>query len=380
MPANVGRGSKRVTLSDIAKEDGTHVTTVSLALRNSSRLPETTRLRIQKLALQMGYVPDPMLHALVSYRESTRKRQNPHQVIAYVTNWTTRWGWKNVTAHPDFYEGARKRAESLGYKLEHFWLREPGMSHGHLSRILESRGIQGLIIASHTREIDENIQFGWEHFSAVKIDFFPHYPELHNVTNNQCSIIRLAMRRVMQAGYKRIGFVMHRGWDHSVDHMWSAGFLVEQQLIAEADRIPMFLFPDLEPMSAWFNESKGEVSPDSKEFRDWYEKWTPEVIISRAAFVLTLIQDMGLRIPQDVALVDLFLEDMSGTTAGVHQNYEQVGAIALETLAGQLSQNKRGIPEIPTATYVEGTWFDGASMPEKGRGPRTAARLTAARR
>jgi LacI family transcriptional regulator len=362
--------TRLVTLADIARVDGTHVTTVSLALRNSQRLPESTRERIQALARKMGYKPDPMLHALVSYRERTRARQS-QQTIAYVTNWTTRWGWKEVTAHPDFYEGARKAAETLGYKLEHFWLREPELNHGRLSHILGTRGITGLIIASHTREIDESLQFDWENFSAIKIDFFPHHPELHNVTNNQSSIIRLAMRRVLEAGYRRVGFVMHRGWDHSVDHMWSAGYLVEQQLIPEAERIPMFIFPALEPISAWFNESKGELVPDGASFTEWYNKWKPEVIISKAAFVMPMLQKMNLKVPEDVAFVDVFLDDMSGAVAGVHQNYEEVGSLAVEFLAGQISQNKRGIPRIPTTTFVEGTWLDGATMPEK---PRRTAR------
>ena len=66
------------------------------------------------------------------------------------------------------------------------------------------------------REIDVELQFDWQHLSGVKIDYFPHKPELHNVTNNQCDIVRLAMQKVMAAGYRRIGFVMHRGWDDSV--------------------------------------------------------------------------------------------------------------------------------------------------------------------
>jgi DNA-binding LacI/PurR family transcriptional regulator len=57
----------------------------------------------------------------------------------------------------------------------------------------------------------------WKHLSGIKIDYFSHKPELHNVTNNPCDIIRLAMQRVIAAGYRRIGFVMHRGWDHSMD-------------------------------------------------------------------------------------------------------------------------------------------------------------------
>jgi len=358
--------ARRVTLADIAKADGTHVTTVSLALRNSTRLPEKTRTRIQKLAEQMGYRPDPVLHALISYRTRIRSKQD-QQTIAYVTNWTTRWGWKDVTAHPDFFKGAQRASEALGHKLEHFWLREPELSHGRLSHILETRGINGLIIASHTREIDESLQFDWANFSAIKIDFFPHHPELHNVTINQCNIARMAVRRAMEAGYRRIGFVMHRGWDHSVDHMWTAGFLVEQQQIPEEERIPMCVFPAPEPVAAWFNESKGEVAISPDDFAAWYRKWQPDVIIGKMSFVAPAMEAMGLSIPRDVAFVDVFLEDLSGKVAGVHQNYEEVGALAVEFLAGQISQNKRGIPLIPTTTYVEGTWVEGATMPDKVR-------------
>src|SRR5579862_9812059 len=104
---------RRTTLADLAQKAGVHVTTVSMALRNHPRLPSVTRERLQRLAVEMGYVPDPLLRALVSYRNELRPdRVRP--TLAYVTNWTTRWGWKNVTAHPDFYEGARKAASALG--------------------------------------------------------------------------------------------------------------------------------------------------------------------------------------------------------------------------------------------------------------------------
>ena len=57
---------RRVTLADIAKRADVHVTTVSLAMRNHPRLPEETRKRIQALAEEMGYRPDPMMRALVA--------------------------------------------------------------------------------------------------------------------------------------------------------------------------------------------------------------------------------------------------------------------------------------------------------------------------
>ena len=89
------------------------------------------------------------------------------------------------------------------------------------------------------------------------------------------------------------------------------------------------------------------------------------MIISKGSFVLPVLRKLGRRIPRDVAFVDVFLEDFSGQTAGVRQNHETVGAMAVEILAGQLQHNKRGVPDIPTTTSVEGTWYDGASCPPR---------------
>jgi LacI family transcriptional regulator len=352
----------RVTLSDVAAKAGVHVTTVSLAMRNHPRLPETTRKRIQALATEMGYSPDPFLRALVSYRGRVMPRRNP-PTLAYVSNWTTRWGWKKVTAHPQFYAGAQEAAKRLGFNLEHFWMQEPGLTQGRLSRILYSRGINGVILASHGREMGDAAQLEWQKFSSVKIDYFPHEPQLHNVTNNQCDIVRLAFRKLVAAGYTRIGMVMHRGWDHAVDYLWTAGFLCEQQVLRVAQPIPIHYFPQHEPMDRWLEETKAEVEPQVEPFEAWMRRCKPEVIISKAAFVLPLLQRLGLRVPKDVAFVDLFLEDTDGKVAGVRQNHEAVGALAVELLSGQLQNNKYGIPDIPTTTYVEGTWFDGASCP-----------------
>lgn len=353
---------RRITLADVAKAAGVHVTTVSLALRNHPRLPLETRERLQSLAKKMNYAPDPLLRALVAYRG----RQQEHRAaatMAYVTNWDSQWGWKKVTAHPEFYEGARAKAEELGYKLEHFWMREPGLTHGRLSGILTARGIHGVIIASHQREVDVALHFEWDQFSAVKIDYFPHHPRLHNVTNDQCSVVRLAMEHLVAAGYRRIGFVMHRGWNHSVDNLWTAGFLCEQSHLPARDRVPMLLFPDLEPVSEWMNESKSDVIAPLDKYQQWYERYQPDVIISKASFVLPRLAAMKVSVPRDVAFVDVFLEHFDGRMAGVRQNHKTVGELAVEILAGQLHHNKYGVPRIPTTTFVEGTWFDGASCP-----------------
>lgn len=350
----------RITLSDIAAKAGVHVTTVSMALRNHPRIPPVTRDRIKALAAEMGYQPDPALSALVEYRNQRRDFRGL-STLAYITNWTTRTGWKSLPAHADFFAGAEARAGRLGYKLEHFWRGDDGISDERLSEILIARGIRGVILASHRWGVDTEIRLDWAKFSGVKIDFLPHRPALHKVTNDQRAIIQLAMQRVVAAGYRRIGLVMPRYWDRFADLAWSGGFLAEQQLLPEEDRVPILFFSGDTPVKS----KAGLTDPPVPrgELRKWLKKHQPEVLISYAPFVRSSLRDLGLKTPGDIAFVEIFRDPADKSTAGVYQNCRRVGEVAVEVLAGQLQQNSLGIPACATATFIEGTWSDGPSLP-----------------
>jgi LacI family transcriptional regulator len=140
---------------------------------------------------------------------------------------------------------------------------------------------------------------------------------------------------------------MDEGWDISVDHLWSAGFLWEQQSLPKSDRIPAYPFPNSEPLDDWLRRNK------------------PDVVISKSEFVIPVFESMGRHVPDDIAFIDIFLENNDTKYAGVKQSYNAVGALAVEILAGQMQQNRRGIQPIPTQTCVEGIWYDGASLPDR---------------
>lgn len=363
-------------MAEIASQAGVHVTTVSLALRNHPSLPATTRERLQALARELGYQRDPALQALIAYRRKSRPRKEAPP-LAYITNWWTRFGWKQAAAHGEFFAGAESKAHELGYALEHFWLGEPKLTHQRMSDILSARGITGVIIASHKYEVDAALRFDWPRFSAVKIDFFPHEPTLHNVTNDQRAIVRVAMRRVIAAGYRRIGFVIQRGWDDGVDLAWSAGFLAEQLALRHDDRIPIFFSPN-PPGPDPAVEGNTTLLVARELFEKWYRRHRPEVLISYGPFVRPHLEAMGVTVPGEVAFVDILLQELDGSTAGVRQNSQRVGEVAVEILAGQLQQHTFGIPKYPTATMVEGTWFDGASLPNRTGSPAALAAAGAA--
>lgn len=355
----------RVTMAEIARKAGVHTTTVSLALRNHPSIPVATRTRLQALAEKMGYRPDPVLRALIAYRRQAHPQEAPP--LAYLTHWDTKWGWKGPRAQARFYAGAAAKAVQLGYKLEHFWLGETQLTHQRMSEILYARGITGLIVASHLPEADQPLRLAWSNFSAVKIDYYPHEPELHTVTNDHRAIIQLAMRRIVAAGYRRIGFVMPSWWDHFADLAWSAGFLAEQQGLAPEERIPVLRFSSL-PSEDALNTGGREMVVQQRAFCDWLERYRPEVLISKEQFVQPPLAALGMTVPRDIAFVEIFL-DPDGRTAGVRHNCERVGEIAVEILDGQLQHHSFGIPSFPTTTLVEGTWFDGASLPPRGPRP-----------
>ncbi len=360
-------------MADVARRGGVHVTTVSMALRNHPAISKATRERIQELAKQMGYQRDPVLAALVAYRYQASS-SHPNQLLAYVTNWESRWGWRNLPAYREFYNGAVESASQLGYRLEHFWLGEPGMSHRRMGSILYSRGITGVILASHRRELEGPVDFDWSRFSALKIDPSPVRQPMHVVTNDQPSIIRLAMRRALAAGYRRIGLVIPRWWDEHVDMAWSGAYLGFQQTLPPKDRMPILSYADPVRPWGWRNDA-----PDTAVPRGVFEKWLqihqPEVLLSCGPFVEKRLAEMHVSVPDDLAYAEIFLTDPDGHTAGVHHNCTHVGALAVEILAGQIQNHLTGIPAIPTATVVEGTWYDGESLPVRAAAPETAACL-----
>lgn len=322
----------------------------------------------------MGYQPDPDLRALVAYRHRSREsREAP--VLAYLTHSAERWSWRSSPAHAQFFAGACARAPQLGYKLEHFWGGEPGLRDQRMSEILAARGISGLIFASYLSGGAPTAEFDWRRFCAVKIDFLPRAPALHNVTNDQRSIVQLAMRQMIAAGYRRIGFVAPHWWDQFVDLAWSAGFLAEQAQLPPGDRVPPLIYAADQGGLPPPNPSHFGVP--TAEFQAWFAAHRPDGLLSYRPFVAPALAALGLGIPRDFAFVDFFLEQFDGRTAGVRHNCARVGELAVEIVSNLLQQHSYGIPEFQTTTLVEGTWIEGASLPRRVvPAPRTGREAT----
>lgn len=340
---------KRPTHRDIARlANVTHVT-VSLALRGHRSIPKVTRERIEVIARQIGYRPDPALQALMVYRRgaSPSKYQG---TLAWINNYQNP---NRLRSHfNDYFLGAEARCVELGYQLQEFRMTELEMNFSRLSKVLRAQNIQGLLFPPQERSKHiTKTSFDWENFAAIAFGFSLMRPQLDVVTNAQFRSARLAMRKLRSLGYRRIGLVTDTLNLVKTDQNFLAGFLIEQLRFAPSERVPFYFAPKM-------NESEYE-----KGFRKWFSRHKPEVVIFVSAGMLGWLTEMTPAERNGCAWAVLDVPGCDTVTTGINQNNGVIGRAAVDMLIAKIHANDLGIPATPRHTTIEGKWTAGKTAP-----------------
>lgn len=338
-------------MADVAREGRVHQTTVSLALRNDPRLPAETRARIRELAERMGYRPDPMLSALNFYRTSRAEAKAKPSMALLV-----RARVKRNTYYCDdqILKGARLACERLGYRLVVFPVSTAEDEGPRLSRILRSRGIAGLILATLDASL-KRLDMRWEHFSAICIESQHLGLSLHTVGNNQIAITRAAVRRVRELGYRRIGLCVGQSEETSLKKAFTGGYLLEMHEHPELAGIPPLVLDN------------GEDPDVPARVGEWVRAHRIDSVLSNWSSMPTLLQAAGLRVPAQVGVATLDYNPNRGAYAGIRQSHQTVAERAVEALSLLMKTNQTGLIALPNVTMVDGVWEDGPEMPARLR-------------
>lgn len=333
-------------MQDVAERAGVHRSTVALALRGSPRISPETRLKVQNVAKSLGYRTNPLVAALMRNRR-TRHVQR-HETIAFVTCHRTPFGWRPpYHDRPDFFPGATQRASELGYKLEHFWLAEPGMTSKRFRDILVSRNVHGLVVGRMPPGVDA-LDIPWEPFSVVALGLTLRSPRFHRVTENHFDTVVQSMDQCVQKGYRRIGFVFTEANDSpSVGDRWLGAYLQHQ--LSHPELVPIPVCPG--------------VPTTREQFAEWFHREQPDaLLVTHAQPVVAWLETLGLQAGRDVGLVELQDNPNLGT-AGVYYDPANVGALAIETLVGLMYCNDTGVPRNPYEVVSTGRWREGQTLP-----------------
>jgi len=340
---------KRPTQRDIARiAKVTHVT-VSLALRGHPSIPKATRERIDGIAKQINYRPDPALSALMLYRRAA-KPSSYQGVLAWINS------YRNpellASYFPQYLRGAQERCEELGYKLEEFRMTDLGMNYTRLSGILRARNIQGVLFAPQDRRRHiTKASFDWDSFSAISFGYSLMRPSLDLVGNAQYRTSRLAVRKLRALGYHRIGFVTGHRFNERLDQNFMAGFLVEELRFLPSERVPVY----------FMDEKGGEES-----FRNWFFRYAPDVLMIATLGILEWFYAMPPAERKGCGIAGLDVPDGDKEYSGVNQNNKIIGRTAVDMVVAKVHANERGIPVAPRRILIEGRWMPGTTAPKVG--------------
>jgi LacI family transcriptional regulator len=132
------------TVRSIARTLGLSHTTVSDALRGKGRVDPATAARVQKAAREAGYRRNPLAAAVMS--ELRRSRGGTFRGVLAAVDLAEPDRAPHGIFHRELVSGGRERASELGFKLEEFLVGSGGMTVPRLDSILQSRGINGVLL------------------------------------------------------------------------------------------------------------------------------------------------------------------------------------------------------------------------------------------
>ena len=188
----------RIKLADVARLSGVSLTSASMALSNSPRVAEATKIRVREAASQLGYVPHFAASSLRSHRADSIAVVVPHDT-------------QHVFSHPyfiDIMEGVLTIANDNDVSAILSTARTASDETSAYSRILRGRMASGVIVAAaSTTDVNVANMAGAE-YPVVVIGRSPHSPEILTVGVDDVGGARVAVDHLIEVhSARRIGHV-----------------------------------------------------------------------------------------------------------------------------------------------------------------------------
>lgn len=329
----------QTTVREIAQKVGVHFTTVALALRDSPKVSAATRSKVKKAAVAMGYRTNPLVSALMARQRMLRKI-DIFAELAFISFCKFPGEYRRSHFEAAVVDGAARRAEMLGYRLEEFCLNAPGMTARRLGEILRARGTAGIFfggsLTSHS-----HVAKPLHGFASVAMSYCLLRPNVHRVAHHHLLGCETAFRELRKLGKKRVGLVLTKTMDRQVNRLWSSGFLGHRHLLPTEEWVePLYL--------------EGLESEHRGDFMRWVKQEKPDAILTMH---VTLIDWLAKHPAITLATLDQNKEWRG--FPGIDQKPHALGRCAMDLLIGQIHRNDYGPAADPQTLLLEGKWVKG---------------------
>jgi len=345
--------SSPVTLGDVAKAAGVSGPAASYALRNRPGVSAATRDRVQRIAKKLGYLPDARITGwMARMQEAKTKDLLP---IAWLNTHVSRNEWRQQKYLSPYFEGARERCGQLGYRLEEIWTHEPGMSLKRIGRMLYQRGIEGAIVTPPAR----HLRIAWDRMACVILEGSLLVPDFSRVMSDLQFNLELALRTLKRHGYRRIGICMTEYMTNYLHQSVRFTMLHHDSTAPAADRVLPLLHPNLIT-----------DADKRKQVIAWLKRQRPHVIIGYDNRLVEWCREAGFRVPQDLGVVHLAIDDDVRDWAGIDSHRKIVGRTVAEQVIALIQNRQFGVPSHSFHTLIRGAWSPGWTLSAQAPAPR----------
>lgn len=324
---------RRVSLKDLAKQLGVSTATVSRALRGSHEVGKDVREKVQALAKALNYRPNPFAQSLRS--------EAPKVIGVVLPDLVTHY-------YSAVLDGIEDYASKEGYSVIAMNSRED-----HEREMLAVDNFIGLhvegIIACLSQDTVDYSHFEEIHRMGIPLVFFARtcLPELFSsVVANGAEAAELATRHLIETGSRRIAFIggpnhldMVKRRKHGyLEALKAFGIPIDRSIVV-CEKISF----DAAHETA-MRMLRSDCPPDAiLAFND---------VVTYAAF--DAIKSLGLRIPQDVAIIGftdtdastLVTPKMSTIEDQSHRTGEKACELLMRNIAGDHNIYKEVVPMI----------------------------------
>jgi LacI family transcriptional regulator len=308
------RGTRRTSISDVARHAGVSLGTVSNVLNRPDRVSATTRDRVQQAIEALSFVPNGSARTLRAGTITT--------VGAILLD----------IANPFFTEVARGIEDRLSQDDYTLMLassdEDPGREHRYL-RLFEEHGVLGVLVTPAEAEIDHLRDLQRRGVQVVLLDRRSPIPEISSVAVDDVAGADMAVAHLLELGHRRIGFINGPPTiEQCVDRR--AG-MVRALAAAGLDESAM-----VEIEVPFLNADGGEAGATELLARD--DRPTALFCVNdlTALGAMRTLRAHGLRIPQDVAVVGYddvnFASMLTTPLTSVRQPTHELGRTAADLL------------------------------------------------
>jgi len=342
---------RAANLARVAEEAGVSAMTVSNVLRGRGRFSDATKERVMKAAETVGYQVDPLVSRLMS-RIRTPSEKRARATIALLGPWSPDHDEAKEGYFARLVAGARARAMEKGFGCDRIITGAGGLSGARLKKVLKARGIECILVTPWSVP-GGHFRFDWSPYVVVAASSALWRPSLHRVAPAHYDNVAKVLHRVRRLGYRRPGLVVDAKTERLAHYAWSAAYLEYARRHPEMEAVPIL----------------SGASITATRLNRWFRKEEPDVVLApRGDVVQRMLLKTGIRLPRDAGLVHLGGHKPDPSLALVDQEPARIGAAAVDLLVAMFYTGERGLPRNPLQIHVEGTWWDGPTLPRRKQG------------